>query len=34
VNKKDGTHFNEEYLMTHCPLVVGNLMKGERYIEP
>jgi hypothetical protein len=34
VNKKDGINFHEEYVMTHSTLVVGNLMMGERYIEP
>lgn len=34
VNKKDGSHFKEEYALTHCALVVGNLMMGDRYIEP
>jgi hypothetical protein len=34
VKKKDGSYFNEEYVITHTTLVVGNLMMGERYIEP
>ena len=34
VNNKDGSSFIEKYQLNPVCLVVGNLMMGERYIEP
>jgi len=32
--KLEKTGESEEYLMSAPPLIIGNLIAGERYIEP